>query len=245
MRRCNLNFLLEEKPEIYYWIGFILADGHISKNNRLKICLSVKDIEHLNVFAKLANANINTYDGKKYCEIKCRHTEIIKKIKNKFDIKNNKTVNPPKLKIKNKKLLLSLLVGFIDGDGCIDYQTRRKHPKLRIKVHSSWFNFLHQYKKFCSHCKIKINNQGYADLSLTSIPDLVFLKKQTKKLDLPVLNRKWDHIDENYVTFYQRAEKRKKNIFSLYKKGFSYKEISRKLELKYITVYNCIKRAYL
>lgn len=47
MKKCNLEKLLLDVPETYYWIGFILADGHISKNNRLVVTLSVKDKNHL------------------------------------------------------------------------------------------------------------------------------------------------------------------------------------------------------
>ena len=43
----NIKILLEENLESYYWIGFILADGHIDGNKRLQITLKSIDYEHL------------------------------------------------------------------------------------------------------------------------------------------------------------------------------------------------------
>lgn len=35
----NLEVLLEESPESYYWTGFILADGSVSKEGLISISL--------------------------------------------------------------------------------------------------------------------------------------------------------------------------------------------------------------
>ena len=48
----GIERLLEETPETYYWIGFLMADGCISFNQsrndyHLSLAISQKDKEHL------------------------------------------------------------------------------------------------------------------------------------------------------------------------------------------------------
>lgn len=47
IKKCELYNLLNDTCLAYYWIGFILADGSISKSGELKIALSIKDKDHL------------------------------------------------------------------------------------------------------------------------------------------------------------------------------------------------------
>jgi len=44
---ADLSPLLNETLEAYYWMGFIMADGHLSKQNRLTVTLAIKDSDHL------------------------------------------------------------------------------------------------------------------------------------------------------------------------------------------------------
>ena len=62
----KLAILLEEKNEIYYWLGFLMADGHFSKLNDIKLAVSAKDLNHLEKFGKLINANISSCKKIKY-----------------------------------------------------------------------------------------------------------------------------------------------------------------------------------
>ena len=51
-KKNDLSGLLEDTPEAYYWIGFLMADGCFSSSNRaMKICLSlgIKDFNHLSL----------------------------------------------------------------------------------------------------------------------------------------------------------------------------------------------------
>lgn len=64
-RFADLDILLNDTYETYYWIGFIMADGNII-NNRLRLRLSCKDKEHLEKFAnfigyKNPNQHTNNY----------------------------------------------------------------------------------------------------------------------------------------------------------------------------------------
>jgi len=46
-RQGDINSLLLEKPDSYYWIGFIMADGTVLNNKRIRVSLSCKDEDHL------------------------------------------------------------------------------------------------------------------------------------------------------------------------------------------------------
>jgi hypothetical protein len=65
------------------------------------------------------------------------HKEIVEQIQIKFNIQENKTINPPKYIVPNNYLGLSLIIGFIDGDGNINKQYKRQDGLIRIKCHSS------------------------------------------------------------------------------------------------------------
>lgn len=242
MKKCNFSFLLEETPETYYWIGFLLADGYFSLTNRIKLTLSIIDLAHLEKFAKLSSTTINFDKQKTNCTVCGMDTLVVKKIKHKFNISNNKTIVPPLLKINNIDLLLSLLIGFIDGDGHITNQTNRKDSKICIKVHRNWISFLELYKQICPSVKIKINNCGYAFLSLTKNKEIIELKKNAQKLKLPILERKWSKIDLDFISKQDVAIERRKNVYQLYDSGMRIKDITKTLNLTKGCVQMIIRR---
>ena len=52
--------LLEDTPESFYWMGFLIADSHISiKNNRIELSLAEQDLEHLYKYSKFINYRNN------------------------------------------------------------------------------------------------------------------------------------------------------------------------------------------
>jgi len=196
----NLSILLDDNEITYYWIGFILADGHIS-NGRLYIKLGKKDYKHLKQLA-----NYIGYYGKEINEdspeLSIMNVEYINKLALKFNINSRKSYNPSNIKsINNIDLLISLIIGFIDGDGCIRKQYRRNDSAITIKCHSSWLDNL-QYISDILYginpfipVKAKINKQGYAIVNICRSDVLIYLKNKINQFDLPVLNRKWDKIN--------------------------------------------------
>lgn len=120
LRNSNLEKLLDESYNSLYIIGFILADGHINtKKFRLQITLSNKDFNHLLKISKYLNITIIKYDTK--CSLSCQDDTTIPKLIEKYQIKSRKTYEPPNFKKYNltDDQWLSLICGFIDGDGCI------------------------------------------------------------------------------------------------------------------------------
>lgn len=200
----NLSILLEDNFHTYYWIGFILADGHID-NGRLSIKLGKKDYKHIQRLA-----NYIEYYGRDITEnspsLSIMNTEFINKLALKFDINPQKTYNPSNIKfINNINLLVSLIIGFIDGDGCIRKQYKRKDSVITIKCHSSWLDNLQYISNKLyginelTPVKAKINKQGYSNVNICHSKVLIYLKDKIEQFKLPILNRKWDRININYL----------------------------------------------
>jgi transcriptional regulator len=50
------------------------------------------------------------------------------------------------------------------------------------------------------------------------------------KLNIPIMNRKWDNIDLNFTSRKILADRLKKTVLSLRKLGFTYKQISERCD---------------
>jgi hypothetical protein len=218
IKHSDLSPLCEQNVIAYYWIGFLMADGHFSKKENIQINLSNKDKDHLLKFSEFVKYTGVLTETKNQVRFSSMDKESFNKIKNKFNITNNKTYEPCKIdNIKNNDLLFSLIIGFIDGDGCI--QNNNGRTSLVVKSHSSWienlhfmFNFL--CKNFLKKYKPKIDKAGLAYVGITDIEILKSIKLKTLHLKLPTLNRKWDKIDLN---------KKSKKEIKIYNKNICFK----------------------
>jgi len=204
LRKSKMNKLFENNINSFYWMGFLLADGYFDlKNKRIFLTLSNKDINHLKLFESFIETNIYKYN--KNCRISFQNIDIFNKIIKKFHIYNsNKTYNPIDFYLFNFKneYLLSLIIGFIDGDGSITKLKNRKDCNLRIKLHSSWLknlifieNFIYDYfqiNKDKTFSKINKNNYSYLCVSNNKI--LKLLKNEILILNIPFMERKWNKI---------------------------------------------------
>lgn len=211
-RKSKLEILLNDTTISYYWLGFILADGHIHDNQRLQISLSAKDKAHLEKLAKyLSIETVRDFtvslNGKIYPQvvITAQDKEVIPKVTQLLGIKQNKTKQPPNFtqyELSSNKWF-ALICGFIDGDGNIVKLFDREYFNLRIKCHQSWFNNLCHiedtlYKIFPTKKNVeritKINKEGYAQLVISNYSILKKMKNLAIELELPILDRKWDQI---------------------------------------------------
>lgn len=206
-REYKLEKLLQETPEAYYWIGFILADGYITKDRQISIELSAKDENHLikykNFIQKKDHIKFKKMTNGKLRDmvvVTTSNSQIIPIIINKFDIDIHKTKYPPSNlnNIKNLDLMFSLIIGYIDGDGTIS-----KSPYIAVDVHFPWINvhdlFYDSLKKIFPQCEHSprpiINSKKLATLSVGRIPLLQAIKRKALELNLPIMKRKWDRID--------------------------------------------------
>ncbi len=232
----DTSVLLLEIPETYYWIGFILADGHISNHNRLSIALAKKDSKHLEKFCTYLSCKNLKIDKKNSCRLSVKDNVYIKQLKEKFDIKNDKTYYPPNLDWNiDKNLFLSMLIGYIDGDGCIKYQFQRKDASIAFHVHSSWLFFLQllksklfEYFNFNTGEPI-IGKDGYARWTISNFELVKELKRFVINMKLPFLDRKWSRINLNYISRTETSRERDMKVIQLYN-GIQYKKRKRKFK---------------
>lgn len=224
IRDSDLSPLLNENCETYYWIGFLMADGHFSSCS-IQINLAEKDLGHLKKFAKFVHYKHKLIKPSLYVNDKV----IVDKLKMKFDIVHNKTYFPCNIfNIKNEKLLLSLIAGFIDGDGSIKQSYGR--TQLIVKCHKSWKEVLDYMLKFL--CKgfdkayiTTINKEGLALFSITDIEILKKIKNEILKLKLPILQRKWDKINLKKLSKKEKTEYLIDLCFEVFKRGGSPSDI--------------------
>lgn len=188
-RLGDCSFLLEESYESLYWIGFLLADGHFSNSKRIKLCLANKDSEHVKIFCDKIGCNF-ILNKDKNPEVTIMHTEVVSKLCEKFKIKSNKTYFPADISSITGEKLTALTIGFIDGDGCIKFQTGRNKPLLSIKCHNSWLNNL----KYMFGQAYIDKGSGYALVNIGKIETLKYYKNFVVENNLPILKRKWDKI---------------------------------------------------
>ena len=213
-RKSNLNVLLEENVISYYWMGFLLADGHFG-NRYLGIGIHHKDISHLIKFSKFIQykGNIKTRNNSNIVYLHLRHKSALNQIKNIFKISSRKTYEPCSIDwIKDDHLLFSLSVGMIDGDGCIC----NEHNKCRIIIglHQNWSenlefiqNFLYKIFNVSLESSISMRNNG-AIMVISKRELITKIKKKAEELYLPFLKRKWKRIKWNNNRPYSRNYKR-------------------------------------
>jgi hypothetical protein len=207
-RLGNIGRLLDRSLQSYYWLGFILADGSFSNNNqRFKVSLGEEDQEHLRGLVEYLDKE---YKNNYSCCF--MDTELVPLIHSKLGLPltEPKMYSQPeilKYDILADDEFLALFVGFIDGDGSIQYQTGRETTKLSIKLHISWLAFLDYlisrfYDVMGSPCitTVRVNSAGKAYICVANFKILKDLKRFTLRNDIPILKRKWDRVDLNLET---------------------------------------------
>jgi hypothetical protein len=196
--RNRLSALLNDTNESFYWIGFILADGTVT-NDSIQIEVSKNDENHLLQINNYLKNDIVLYRRRNTVTISINDRINIKQIKEKFDIKQKKTYNPPDYSNAefSQNNLLSLIVGFIDGDGNI---SKRKNggTQLTVENHASWKEFHIFIEKFIySYFEEELlknhqrfNNRGYSLITISKSKIVKLLYDEIKKLNLQYMRRK-------------------------------------------------------
>lgn len=232
----DLSPLLLETFEAYYWMGFLMADGHFSKNGQIQINLSNKDLYHLKKLSIFVKYKGTLTTPKLYIG-DCKSFPLIIK---KFNISNNKTYNPPKLNIVNPDLLFSFIIGFIDGDGSID-----KYGYLRIKIHKNWYDTLELMMSTLaknSNYNMNIDSRNLVTGSITKIEIMKRIKTKILDLKLPVLERKWDRVNFNYLSRKEKRQALDTQCFDLFKKGYLPKGVVNLTNISSTFIYGSFKR---
>lgn len=231
------SFVTLDNPVIWYWFGFIYADGHLS-DNHLIVSVQKSDENHLSRISEIINCNIRV--DSKMCHFTLYDQINAPLLKRKLGINlSNKTENPPDFKevFKNRsESFLPMLIGYIDGDGSISTKNKR-FQNLRIRVHGSWINNLSYIKSrlkldYNIESTVSIDKRGYANLIMCKLESILKLKNLAIEHNLPFMKRKWNSFIEHSrnKTIYELHED---EIIQLKLKGDKLIEISKKLNIKY------------
>lgn len=151
--RGQLNFFKTiDTEEKAYWLGFIYADGYVTKgegNSELGIELSVVDIAHLEKFNKVFNnyynvtafkkrPNSHNAKGTEMCGIRIYSREVVNDLIN-SGVVENKTKSTTFPIVEDDNLFFHFLRGYIDGDGSYSIKTKvstsgvkHKYPRVSI-----------------------------------------------------------------------------------------------------------------
>jgi hypothetical protein len=229
--KSNLNNLLQDSLEAFYWIGFLFADGCIDfKRNSISIKLSIKDQKHLQKYSTFIESTNKIYQSVSICTapeaskncltkqvcVSSTDKSIVPKIIDKFSFKQKKSYNPPLVKLFKKfptELLVSFIIGFIDGDGTVESPYYRllpsgnkqiTSPRIGVECHHSWkefFDFMIEVLDLVTKEKLPKaytrQREGKQDLAVIRFnrkSTLTYLKNFIEKNKLPVLERKWDKV---------------------------------------------------
>jgi len=189
----------EEKA---YWLGFIYADGYISKrDNNFELTLGLKDVEHLKKFAKFMSYESNV----KTDSYRCRFSVTNKHLKSMLVLLG---VTPQKsltLKFPNSdqvpvEFLNHFIRGYFDGDGsvmiCGAKKNKLKTNLIGTKKFLKKVLFICKISKKLSHDKRHNMNVFYFDLAIAKSKKLL---KYIYKNSTIFLERKFN-IYKNYST---------------------------------------------
>lgn len=163
-----------------YILGFIYADGHVSKGyKRLTFCLGKKDKDFLiqlsDIFSKHLNKiyTVKEYTNRIVLDIPCK--DFCLRLKQ-FGLHNRKTYdNDDKIfhEIPNE-YKFSFIRGYFDGDGCISYHknyVRCSICSMNIKLLTSIQEYLF---KFDINSTIYMrNDRNYGDLYINRAEDCI------------------------------------------------------------------------
>lgn len=209
-RRYDVNHTYFDKidnEEKAYWLGFIYADGYIRERktgNSLEIKLSVKDINHLELFRKNLDSNYlikESFSKVKYkggvsvshmCHLAIYSLQIVESIKTK-GVHSRKTFTIGKPNI-DEDLIPHFIRGYFDGDGSFSFNSKNYSIKTQIVSASD------EFKQFIidelNKNGIKINLYSEIKLQIqTKVDNLKFYNYIYEDAKI-YLNRKKEKYDE-------------------------------------------------
>ena len=118
----NNNYFSEQNNRMAYIMGFLAADGNVSKNgNRIQSQLSLKDKEHLEMIqSEIGGCKVYEYEsnGYKSCGWHCCSSQIKKDLAV-YGIIPHKTGTLSIPKVLDKQYWKDFIRGYFDGDGTI------------------------------------------------------------------------------------------------------------------------------
>lgn len=159
-RRGDLSPLFNGSIQSFYWLGFIAADGYVSKDGHLLVSQVEKDKEILDRMAKYLSTEVKTIEhkggfkgsSKNAYRIGIKDLELGRKIYDLFQIPlgQKKTYTPISVNfMKTQEQAMAFLCGFIDGDGSRERSNFKIECDIsQLKMFKNLMDLIPQYKGF-------------------------------------------------------------------------------------------------
>lgn len=191
---CNYNFFDKiDTEEKAYWLGFLTADGWISKNEKnnsgvVGIELQYGDIDHLKKFNKSLNGNYKITDRWRKCRLstnkqKANHQCVIRIFSLymynalvKLGFTNNKSYDVDIPSCIQHNLIRHYLRGVFDGDGCFSYTSK----SFNISFISASKNLMSSINEIIDELNIEASLSNYISEFNTPMYELHVYKKADK-----------------------------------------------------------------
>ena len=111
-------FHIIDTEEKAYWLGFLYADGYVSKYNQVEVSLTLEDEDHLIKLKNFINTNTEIIKDDHRCRLLFCSKELAKDLAN-LGCVNNKSLilTFPTEEQVPQELLRHFLRGYVDGDG--------------------------------------------------------------------------------------------------------------------------------
>lgn len=183
--------------ESLYWIGFILADGHISKTKySIRVGQKEEDKDILFKFDKFVNASLTKV--KHYYTVKSGETKCM--LYSSFGNKEAHTYLKTLGFTSNKGLTMDLQIpltweivaGWFDGDGSVTFNDAPRR-QAQIKITTGSYTMVQKLVEFLQQNKLMcyVLPKGRAFDILLKPESRVSFAKQLNVLNVPRLSRKY------------------------------------------------------
>lgn len=197
----NTVFDKIDTEEKAYWLGFLYADGAVSKtDNNVELSLCAKDSDHLQKFKKFLKTprevKISQIKLKDKIYYRCRLSVTDKHFKNRLcecgcTSQKSQTIVFPSEEILPKSLYIPFVRGYSDGDGCVCFTDKTAHfsiigtKEFLTKICEIFpeFNGLHKDKRWKGNTYyIEVNTKKAAKvLSLLYTNSNIYLQRKYEK----------------------------------------------------------------
>lgn len=240
-----------------YWIGFLMADGYISKNkSAVHLNLKADDETHIRKFRKFLKSShkitvrdvlLKHYGISKAACYSFNSFKIVKTLKD-FGVTNRKSLTAKAKKIQNNPHFWR---GVIDGDGSI-FLSKTGNNNLIVALVGSK-TIIEQFLQFVN--TITKTNASVREIKKskafeTRISGFIAEKVLQRIYKNPKisLDRKHETVKEVFNIYKIKKHKKNKHkakikkVIELYKSGKSVMQIEKIVDFHNVTIYNTLKR---
>lgn len=193
-------FDLINTPEKAYWLGFIFADGYVSKENNFELSLAVKDLNHLNKFKNFIKFGGKIYIDEKVgrCRLQFQDSQIVN------SLKKTGCINKKSLVLKfpeiDECLYSHFIRGYFDGDGHVT------NPENSIAVSIvGTLEFLQSVHNILNIPKYKIKHRQVKHSPEVYISE--FSGEDARNFGRFIYNNSNVHLERKYERFIKHLDK--------------------------------------